>query len=298
MALADRFPNSFASPAPEWLPSIDDVIDDDLVEVARRSLVRAMEAVEPASALPFGVDIRLVGSTTKRGELPADAAPIIAAIQSEIDAAMPHKTVKFAMAGISKGSAIIRIEPHFPAIAESDMDQMFDVALQSDLEVALEKVMKVHHLLEDHADPQIIKTAGSKPLIDSMKTLADQLVANDLDLNVKARGSRGHVYESKFTKSGGSSWVEHVFDLFSAPDEANTLSGKVVAIDIDAGSLTIRGGPRKGRVEITHVPPNVLRELKFDADATIDVLEEATTNRLDRRTIRAHRFLRVVPTER
>ena len=296
MALADRFPSlaRAADTDHDWLPS-KDVTADDLVSSARRSLIDAMRDVEPGAALPLGVDIRLIGSTTGHGSLPADASPIIAALQEELRAAMPRGDVAFRMTGISEGSAVIRIEPAFARVGEP-----FDSAIESDLESGLKRVFVVHDLLERHAPPQeILKSlqASRGDLLDQTKALAEQLLELDLDLDVSAQSSHGEIFRSKLTRHGGSTWVEHVFESLNADDKQSVISGKLVAKDTEARSIVVRGGKRNGRIEIIDVPADVLSSLEFESVVSVKVVEIATTNRLGRRNVKSRRFAGLVADE-
>ncbi|MDL9944218.1 hypothetical protein QSJ19_01195 [Gordonia sp. ABSL11-1] len=288
MALADRFPVLGSSHDDDWLPPRD-ATASNLVSAARRSLVASMRDIEPGAALPFGVDIRFIGSSTREGSLPADASPIIAAIQAEVRAAMPKGDVSFQMTGISEGSAVVRIEPSFAHVKEP-----FESAATSDLESALKAVIAVHELLERHAAPQEIASTSKRAVLDKAKELAEQLIDVELDLDLTASGSHGDVYQSKFTRDGGSAWIEHVYEVIDSSDQPATISGKLVVMDGENRSITVRGGRRGGRVEITNVPSAEFQNLAFDSHVNIRVVETATKNRLGRRTVTGRRFSSIV----
>lgn len=275
MSLADKYPHLRTHRSPDWVVSAPDD-DADLVQAARKSLLEAIHETSPQASLPYRLDLRLIGSSTRDGHLPADAMVVAQRFQHEVREALRTpalRTVEIDWVGISEGSAVVHMAPR---LATAPDDGGFESAHADEFEAAVAHVVDVHNRLESEA--QDADFAGERPaLLDRVRLLTEMLNDQALDLGVIAYGSQGRVYRSTLSRRGRMR-AQELFQRVENQPVREQLAGLVISADLEAQRITMRDEKHRGKIEISNVPEELIRSGDLRAGIDVAVVVESATD--------------------
>lgn len=256
MSVADQFAHLRGYQSPEWLENAQDD-DSDLVEAARKSLLDAIQVVSPQAALPYQLELRLIGESTKAGKLPTDAMVVAQRFQQEVREVLSTpalRSVEIDWAGVSEGSAVMHLAPRLQAVKD---DGGLEAAHVDEFEQAVARVLDVHDRLESEAHDAAF--ARERPaFLDRVRLLVEALNEQSLNLDVTAYGSQGSVYRSSLAQRGRLRGQE-LFQRRDRTPTVETISGLVVSVDLEARSCAMRSEEYRGKLEIGDVPDELIR---------------------------------------
>ncbi|MBP2523596.1 MULTISPECIES: hypothetical protein [unclassified Rhodococcus (in: high G+C Gram-positive bacteria)] len=241
MSILDQYPQMQDRKLPTWLDD-ETESNDDLVSAARKALAESLRRLDPESALPSLVDIRLSGQGID-GSIPAEMTSLVKRFQSEIEAAMTISAVErgdavIELAGVSSGSVVLHMKPKIAGLAA---DHLFPAIELDVFDEAVGRVMSIHDSFErlgagaqdsDGAlQPDGALSHASAKLLDAVQAMVIDLNSFNVDLEVSALTSRGPHRSSKLTSIGRQSAVQ----FFTQRESSSELEieGRVQGMSLD-----------------------------------------------------------------
>jgi hypothetical protein len=276
MSILDQYPNLQNRKLPSWLNDVAEP-NDDLVSAARKALAESLRRLDPESALPSLVDLRLSGQGVD-GSIPAEMTSLVKRFQLEIEAAMPSSAVEqghavIELAGVSPGSVVLHMKPH---IAGPAADHLFPAIELDIFDEAVGRVMAIHDSFESlgaqeseaaQAAQASLSHAPAK-LLDAVQGMISELNSFDVNIEVSALTSSGPHRSSKLTSAGRHSAVKF-FEQLESRTEIR-IEGPIQGMSLDGWVEVL--APHGNR-RIVGVPEGLISDgsLHFGQHVTMDV---------------------------
>lgn len=242
MSILDQYPQMQDRKLPAWLDD-ETESNDDLVSAARKALAESLRRLDPESALPSLVDLRLTGQGID-GSIPAEMTSLVKRFQSEIEAAMSISSVErgdavIELAGVSPGSVVLHMKPH---IAGPPADHLFPAIELDVFDEAVGRVMAIHDSFEflgaqETKDARVTQGArdalshAPAKLLDAVQGMVSELNSFNVDIEVSALTSHGPRRSSRLTSVGRQSAVQ-----FFNQQESSTemeIEGRIQGMSLD-----------------------------------------------------------------
>jgi hypothetical protein len=263
------------------------------VDVLDAAALESRQNLDPWAARRADLDVILRGKSAENGGLQLDAAAaVIGPFNDEIHSASerPAPETEFRLVGVSRGSAILHLEPVSTPEADSAMTIPTDSTPVSE---AVNAIMDLHDRFEQQVSGREIHSRANIKLLRSAKALIDQLNAHGLDMEIRWRPPLGQVRRSHLTSSG----KRHAAELFEAIDSTitGTLVGYVHGVNLTTGlTLSERAdGGKKKHVAINREQLAVLR-LNLGERIEIQVDSVSKTDKAGVSTVIKHTYVKLL----
>lgn len=277
--------------ARQWLADADDVVEDDLVELADEACLDAARRVDPRAGLSAWLDLRFSGPRVRAGALDLDtAAAIFGPFQAEVRAAATgrdNEETRLELVGVSEGSTVLHVQP----VGLADVPEDSQGIVTSRLDGAISQVFSLHDAVERGAEAADVADHKAE-LLQKFRSLVHKLDFYDLNLELYWNAALGRHRRSALTERGRAQARE----LFEQQEEiaSDVLTGTVYELSLRGElSLRVHRNGREATVKITGVAPDLLQseKIKLGSSVVVNVMAERKKDRVGRQLSEVFRFV-------